>query len=143
MCIIEQVPLDGYSTSYLANGLPSGENCLFQGSNLLQHNECQMFNSLDDPGKPPASGSINRYESIEQFGTIPQLSSSIVEAQCSEGKTVLGGGYTLLSGGDRTLISLGPSPDGKGYFIEMASNGLEPQEVLVTAICANVKLKSN
>lgn len=142
ICVIEQAFLDGYSTSYLANGLPYSENCLFQGSNLLQDNECQMLNILDDPGKPYTGGSINRYESVEQFGTIPPLSSSIVEAQCSEGKTVLGGGYSLLSGGDWTLVSLGPSPDGKGYFLEMASNGEEPQEVLVTAICANVKLKS-
>lgn len=143
VCMVVQLPVEGYSTTYLADGMPSDDYCFFQISNAIDHHECHMLNSLEGPMKPaPQHGSINGYESVEKWGRIPPFSSGIVEAHCSEGKTVLGGGYSLLSGGDWTLVSLGPSPDGEGYFIEMSSNGEEPQEVLVTAICANVKLKS-
>jgi hypothetical protein len=89
-------------------------------------------------GKHYRNGAVYGYESIEQYGFIPGNSGVIVEARCTEGKKVLGGGYTLLSGGDWGLISLGPSPDGEGYYLEMGSKGEEPQEVLVTAICASV-----
>ena len=144
VCSVVQLPVEGYSTSYLADGIPSDDECLFLISNSIDHHECHMINTQEGPTKPaPQHGSINGYESVEKWGRIPSFSSGIVEAHCSEGKTILGGGYALLSGGDWTLVSLGPSPDGKGYFLEMASNGEEPQEVLVTAICANVKLKSN
>ena len=143
VCAVEQSQVEGYSTSYLADGIPSDENCFFQISDSIDHHECHMLNTLEGRIKPsPQHGSINGYESVEKWGRIPSFSSGIVEAHCSEGKTVLGGGYSLLSGGDWTLVSLGPSPDGEGYFLEMSSNGEEPQEVLVTAICANVKLKS-
>ena len=143
VCTVEQSQDDGYSTSYLADGIPSDDNCFIQISNSSDYHECYMLNTLEGPIKPaPQHGSINGYESIEKWGRIPPFSSGIVEAHCSESKTVLGGGYSLLSGGDWTLVSLGPSPDGEGYFIEMSSNGEEPQEVLVTAICANVKLKT-
>ena len=83
------------------------------------------------------------YESVETYQFIPEFSFSVVEARCTEGKKVLGGGYTLVSGGDWEMQSLGPSPDGAGYYLEILSLGEEPQEVKVTAICAYVSKKSN
>jgi hypothetical protein len=86
---------------------------------------------------------IYGYESVEQYGFISGNSGGLlVEAQCTEGRKVLGGGYTLLSGGAWEVVSLGPSPDGGGYYLNMTSLTEEPQEVLVTAICAFVSKKS-
>ena len=94
--------------------------------------------AFSDNGKHYRNGALFSYESIEQYGFVPGNSGVLVEARCSEGKKVLGGGYTLLSGGDWIVESLGPSPDGEGYYLSIGSQGEEPQEVLVTAICANV-----
>ena len=85
---------------------------------------------------------IYGYESVEQYGFVPGFSTEIVEARCSDGKKVLGGGWTFLSGGDWEAGDLGPSPDGGGYYLSMRSLSEEPQEVLVTAICAFVSKKS-
>jgi len=94
-------------------------------------------------GKHRIDSVIYGYESIEQYGSIPEYSNRIVEARCTEGNKVLGGGYTLLSGGEWRVDSLGPSPDGDGYYLSMTSLTEEPQEVLVTAICAGVSKKSD
>ena len=83
------------------------------------------------------------YESVETYQFIPEFSTSVVEARCTEGKKVLGGGYTLVSGGAWRLQSLGPSPGGAGYYLEIGSIGEEPQEVIVTAICAYVSKKND
>ena len=81
---------------------------------------------------------------MEQYGFILGSSGGeVIEAQCTEGRKVLGGGYTLLSGGAWEVVSLGPSPDGGGYYLSMTSLTEEPQEVLVTAICAFVSEKSD
>ena len=48
---------------------------------------------------------------------------------------VPGGGYTLLTGGAWEVVSLGPSPDGRGYFLHMRSESEEPQEVAATVAC--------
>ena len=85
---------------------------------------------------------IYGYESVEQYEFVPGFSPRIVEARCSDGKKVLGGGWSLLSGGDWETEDLGPSPDGGGYYLSIRSRGEEPQEVLVTAICAFVSKKS-
>lgn len=44
-CTVEQSPVAGYSTSYLADGLPFDENCFFQISNLFDHHECLVLNT--------------------------------------------------------------------------------------------------
>ena len=85
---------------------------------------------------------IYGYESIEQYGFIPgNHSGVIVEARCTEGKKVLGGGWSLVSGGGWLVEGLGPSPDGGGYYLQITSMWSEPQEVIVTAICAHVSKK--
>lgn len=88
-------------------------------------------------------GGFFGYELIEAAETIPEFTFMAVEAECSFGKKILGGGWTLVSGGDFEVYSLGPSADGAGYFLEIVSNSEEPQEVIVTAICANVSKKPN
>jgi hypothetical protein len=82
---------------------------------------------------------IYGYESVEQYGLIPgNTGGEIVEARCTEGRKVLGGGYNLVSGGGWLVQGLGPSPDGGGYYLAIGSTDAEPQEVIVTAICAFV-----
>jgi len=100
---------------------------------------CNMANS-DEMAKRGLN-MLYDYESVETYQIIPEFSISVVEARCTEGKKVLGGGYTLVSGGDWQLQSLGPSPDGAGYYLEIWSLGEEPQEVKVTAMCAYVSRK--
>ena len=134
-CALTQSSVNGYSTTYYANGVFSEEHCYFSGDNLLADNQCRIFNSgVTAVSKRPISG----YEAVEQYGFIPGLDFEIIEARCSEGKKVLGGGWRLLSGGGWQTGELGPSPDGKGYFLGIESLSEEPQEVLVTAICASV-----
>lgn len=134
-CSLSQSPVEGYSASYYANGEYSDDSCYFSGENLLTDNQCRIFNSGAAPvSKRPISG----YESIEQYGFIPGWAFEIIEARCSEGKKVLGGGWRFLSGGDWQIGELGPSADGRGYFLGIESLSEEPQEVMVTAICASV-----
>ena len=100
--------------------------------------------NADDKKPNLGRDAIYGYESVEQYGFILGNSGGeVVEAQCTEGRKVLGGGYTLLSGGAWEVVSLGPSPDGGGYYLNMTSLTEEPQEVLVTAICAFVSKKSD
>ena len=99
--------------------------------------------NADDKKPNLGRDAIYGYESVEQYGFILGDSVEVVEAQCTEGRKVLGGGYTLLSGGAWEVVSLGPSPDGGGYYLSMTSLTEEPQEVLVTAICAFVSEKSD
>ncbi|PKH09318.1 hypothetical protein [Moritella sp. Urea-trap-13] len=82
------------------------------------------------------------YESIRAYGFIPgNTGGIIVEALCTEGKRVIGGGWQLVSGGGYIVYGLGPNSDDNGYYIDMSSATSEPQNVEVTAICANVTKK--
>jgi hypothetical protein len=106
-----------------------------------------VANSQTDSDVDDASYNSNSaifgYELIQTAETISEFSSVTVVAECSSGKKVLGGGWALASGGDFETSSLGPTPDGAGYFLDIVSLGEEPQEVIVTAICAYVSRKPN
>ena len=138
-CAVSQEPVDGYATFYYANDVFSETDCTFQGENLLVANTCEIVNT--GQAAPISKGPVSAYETVEQFGFIPGYESELVMALCPEGKKVLGGGYMLISGGAWQIISLGPTPGGDGYLLEMSSMTEEPQEVVVTAICAKVSMK--
>ena len=129
-------PDSAFSTTYFANGIESEIDCAFGTENLLVENTCLIVNVAWPVDTTEIPGPIHGYQMVRQYGVIPGGLEWTVEARCSSGKVVLGGGYTLLSGGGWDLISLGPSFDGKGYFLRMRSESEEPQEVEVTAICA-------
>lgn len=138
-----QIPDFPYTTTYWANGNQSDQRCDFGVDNFLAENTCLIAHVAWPVEKYESPGPIHGYQIVRQYGFIRGGSETKVEARCSPDKFVLGGGYTLLSGGAWNLMSLGPSLDGKGYFLQMMSESPEPQEVEVTAICAGSPRKDD
>ena len=130
-----KIPDFPYTTTYWANGVESQTDCKFDWDNLQAENTCSIIHVAWPVETYEYSGPIHGYQVVRQYGFIRGYSETTVEARCSPDKIVLGGGYEYLSGGAWRLISLGPSHDGKGYFMRMSSESEEPQEVEVTAIC--------
>ena len=144
-CRVEQESINDFSTTYLADGTDLSDVFCEFSEIFGGHYVCLITNMKTANTKDPKmkGDAIYGYEVIDQYGFIPGFTSDeIVEARCNEGKKVLGGGWTLLSGGALQTMGNGPSPDSGGYYLRVGSLTEEPIEILVTATCAYVAKKS-
>ena len=84
------------------------------------------------PKKPKPRG-ITGYEIVQETHTLCAACRQTFQVNCPDNKLVLGGG-----GSGTGLEESYPGPSGLSWIMTMDQGGVEPTEISVYAICADV-----